>query len=65
MLVCFKGLMVHVEAWAGCVSSLTQLVCTPATPPHELGASAADMAQYLLQPTPPLHHSSMQVLITL
>jgi hypothetical protein len=29
--VCFKGFMV-VEAWAGCMSSLTQLECTRATP---------------------------------
>jgi hypothetical protein len=44
MFVCFKGFMVDVEVWAGCMSSLTQLVCTPATPLlHELGASAAGM----------------------
>jgi hypothetical protein len=66
MFVCFKGFMVGVEAWAGCTSTLTQLVCTPATPRlHELGSSAADMAQHLVQPTPPLHHRHMQVLITL
>jgi polyisoprenoid-binding protein YceI len=32
---------------------------------HELGASAADMAQHLVQWTPPSHHSQIQVLITL
>jgi hypothetical protein len=32
MFVFFKGFMVGVKAWAGCMSSLTQLVCTPATP---------------------------------
>jgi hypothetical protein len=32
MFVCFKGFMVDVKAWAGCMSSLTQLVCTPAAP---------------------------------
>jgi hypothetical protein len=48
------------------MSSLTQLVCIPATPPlHELGASAAVTAQHLAQSTPPLHHSHIQVLITL
>jgi hypothetical protein len=32
MFVCFKSFMVDVEAWAGRMSSLTQVVCTPATP---------------------------------
>jgi hypothetical protein len=32
IFVCFKGFMVDVKAWAGCICSLTQLVCTPATP---------------------------------
>jgi hypothetical protein len=27
--VCFKGFMVDVKAWAGCICSLTQLVCKP------------------------------------
>jgi hypothetical protein len=31
---------------------------------HELGASAADMAQHLVQPTAPSHHSHVKVLIT-
>jgi hypothetical protein len=30
--VCFKGVMVDFKAWAGCMSSLTQLVCRLATP---------------------------------
>jgi hypothetical protein len=29
---CFKGSLGGAEAWAGCMSSLTQLVFTPATP---------------------------------
>jgi hypothetical protein len=32
MIVCFKGLKVDVESRAGCMSSLTQQVCTHATP---------------------------------
>jgi hypothetical protein len=32
IFVCFKGFMVDVKAWDGCICSLTQLVCTPATP---------------------------------
>jgi hypothetical protein len=32
---------------------------------NELGASAADMAQHLVQPTAPSHHSHIHVLITL
>jgi hypothetical protein len=28
----FKGFIIDVKAWAACISSLTQLVCTPATP---------------------------------
>jgi hypothetical protein len=30
---CFKGLMSGAETWAGSMSPLTQLVCTPVTPP--------------------------------
>jgi hypothetical protein len=45
--------MVDGKAWAGyMIRSLTQLACTPAIL-HELGASAADMAQHLVQPTAP------------
>jgi hypothetical protein len=32
---------------------------------HERGASAADMTQHLVQPTPPSHQGHIQVLITL
>jgi hypothetical protein len=32
---------------------------------YELGASAADMAQHLVQPTAPSHHSHIQVVIAL
>jgi hypothetical protein len=32
MFVCLNVFMLDVKAWAGCMSSLTQLVCTPATP---------------------------------
>jgi hypothetical protein len=32
MFVCFKGFMVGVKAWAGCMRSLAQVVCKPATP---------------------------------
>jgi hypothetical protein len=56
--------MVDVKAWAGCICSLTQLVCTPATP--LIACSwyiAADMAQHLVPPTSPSHNSHIQVLV--
>jgi hypothetical protein len=36
MFACFKGFMVDVKAWAGCMSQLTQLVCTRATYKYSL-----------------------------
>jgi hypothetical protein len=32
MFICFKGFLVDVEAWAVCMSTLSQVVCTPAIP---------------------------------
>jgi hypothetical protein len=50
------------DAWARSLSWCAHL---PRPWLHELGASAADMAQPLLQRTAPSHHSHTQVLIAL
>jgi hypothetical protein len=52
--------MGYTDPWSWSMSLLTQLVCTPATPPdilHELGAKG--MAPHPLQPRHPYHESHM------
>jgi hypothetical protein len=64
--VCFKGFMGDAEAWAGSMSSLTQLVCTPHLAHHGLldrGASAANMAQHFVHQTPLAHKARRPVYI--
>jgi hypothetical protein len=62
--VCFMGMMGGAETWAlrprAC--SLRWCAHVPNTRMHELGASAADMAQHLVQPKHLSHYSYIPVL---
>jgi hypothetical protein len=61
--------MVDIGAWAGCMSSLTELLCTPGTchTPDCMNLVPAGITQHLVQPTPHSYHSHiiLQVYTTL